>query len=81
MSDDPTDLVLEPLRAIRSDLSDVRETLREHGHRVNRIELGLAGLRRDQALDAEQSAHVEARLDRLGERIGRIEERLDLKDA
>jgi hypothetical protein len=38
-------LILEHLRAVRSDLGDMRETLREHGHRLTRIESSVAGLR------------------------------------
>jgi hypothetical protein len=52
MSDQPDNLVLEILRSIRADIYDIRETLREHGHRLNRIEIGVSSLRRDQGRDA-----------------------------
>lgn len=81
MADDPTNLVLEHLRAIRSDLAELREGQREHGHRLNRIEMMVAGLRREPAGDAETVAHLEARLDRLREDIDRIKRRLDITDA
>ncbi|MGQ0621511.1 MAG: hypothetical protein ACT4QA_16585 [Panacagrimonas sp.] len=71
-------LVLEHLRAIRSDLGAVRENQSDHGHRLTRIEASIAGVRREQALDAEAVAHVEARFDRMTDRIDRIERRLDL---
>jgi len=81
MADEPANLVLEFLRAIRGDIADLRGTLRDHGHRLNRIELGVAGLRRNQAQDAEHVAHVEVDLDGLRERVARIEARLDIQDA
>lgn len=81
MSDEPANLVLEFLRAMRGDISEIRNSLRDHGHRLNRIEIGIAGLRRDQAQDAEHVAHVEVDLDSLRERVARIEARLDIQDA
>jgi archaellum component FlaC len=71
-------LVLEILQAIRGDNGKVAERLDEHGHRLVRIELELAGLRRDQANDAEARAEQDARLDRLRERVERIEQRFEL---
>jgi hypothetical protein len=53
MADEPANLVLEFLRANRGDIADLRLTQLEHGHRFNRIELAVAGLRRDLAQDAE----------------------------
>lgn len=73
-------MVLEHLRAIRSDVADVKATQEEHGLRLTRIEQGLAGLRREQAYDAETAAHHSSRIDRLVQRIDRIEKRLELTD-
>lgn len=64
MAEDVNNLVLEHLRAIRSDLRDMRDTMAEQGQRLTRMEIGLAGLRRD----------------RLVEQVRRIEHRLDLAD-
>jgi hypothetical protein len=64
MAEDVNNLVLEHLRAIRSDLRDMRDTMAEHGQRLTRMEIGLAGLR----------------LDRLVEQVRRSEHRLDLAD-
>jgi chromosome segregation ATPase len=80
MSAEPLNLVLEHLRAMRADLSEIRDAQREHGHRLYRMETDLTGLRRDQANDAEGVAHVNARLDRLREDVDRIRRRLDLQD-
>jgi hypothetical protein len=63
MADDATNLVLKHLRAIRSDVHEQRE----HGHRLSRLEIGVAALRRDQASDAENT-------------IERIERRLEILD-
>ncbi len=80
MTDEPINLVLEHLRVIRSDLAVVRDDVREIKYRQNEMARQIVGLRRDQAGDAETVAHVEARLDRFGERIERIERRIGLLD-
>jgi septal ring factor EnvC (AmiA/AmiB activator) len=74
-------IVLEMLRAIRSDIGHIDGELKEHGRRLTRIELSLAAMRRDQANDAEARADMEARFDRLRERVDRIERRLDIAPA
>ena len=81
MSAEPLNLVLEHLRAMRGDLSEIRESQREHGHRLYRMETELAGLRRDQANDAEGAAHLNARLDRLRDDVDRIKRRLELQEG
>lgn len=81
MSDEPINLVLEHLKAIRADLAVQRDILSEHGERLNRIEVGVSRLRRDQAQDAETVAHMEVRLDRLRDDVERIKRRLDLREA
>ncbi|MCB8874214.1 hypothetical protein [Acidisoma silvae] len=81
MSDAPDNLVLELLRAIRAENARTNEILTEHGHRLARIEIGMAGLRRDQASDAEAVALMGLRFDRVDERLDRIERRLGLIEA
>lgn len=80
MAEDTNNLVLEHLRAVRADLRDMRDSLREQGSRLTRIELGLAGLRRDQGSDAGGVAEMGLRLDRLTDQIHRIERRLDISE-
>jgi septal ring factor EnvC (AmiA/AmiB activator) len=80
MVEDPANLVLEHLRAIRSDMHEMKDLQREQGHRLSRIELSVAGLRREQAGDAENVAHLEARFDQLREDIERIKKRLEIVD-
>ncbi|WP_377296483.1 hypothetical protein [Rhizobium sp. SGZ-381] len=80
MADDINNLVLEHLRAVRADMRDMRDILREQGSRLTRIERGLAGLRRNRAADAEGVAEMGLRLDRLAGTGQHIEYRLDLVD-
>lgn len=80
MADDVNNLVLEHLRAIRADLRDGRDTMLEQGNRLTRMEIGLAGLRRDQGTDAGGVAELGLRLDRMADTVRRIENRLDLVD-
>lgn len=80
MADDVNNLVLEHLRAICADLRDVRDTMLEQRNRLTRMEIGLAGLRRDQGTDAGGVAERGLRLDRMADTVRRIENRLDLVD-
>ncbi|MBU6166438.1 MAG: hypothetical protein KGQ52_09925 [Alphaproteobacteria bacterium] len=73
-------LVLEMLRTIRADLSSVRETLREHSLRFSELNSAVAGLRRDGAGDAEVTAHLNVRVDRLRDEVDRIKRRLEIVD-
>lgn len=77
---DTENLVLDMLRAMRSDMASIRETQREHGVRLAEIAGAVAGLRRDTAGDAEVSAHLAARVDRLRDEIDRIKRRLEIVD-
>lgn len=52
MAEDMNNLVLEHLRAIRADLRGMCDPMQEQGQRLTRMEIGLAGLRRDQGADA-----------------------------
>ncbi len=81
MSDQPTNLVLEYLRAMRGDLTTLREDVRELRIIQSEMARPLAALRRDQANDGEVSAHLQVRLDRLRDEMDRIKRRLDLSDA
>ena len=78
---EPDNLLLEHLCAIRADLASQREVLGEHGMRLTEIAAAVAGLRRDQALDAEAGAHLATRIDKLRADVDRIQRRLDLSDT
>jgi hypothetical protein len=71
-------LVLEPLRHIRGRVDAMHDQLRDLTLRVGAVEVAIAGLRRDDASIAEAVAHLGARVDRLSDRVERVERRLDL---
>ncbi|MCX7362805.1 MAG: hypothetical protein NTV97_13240 [Alphaproteobacteria bacterium] len=81
MVGEPFDLVLEHLRAIRSECSEIRQDLRDLKTRQNDTHMAVLALRRDQAQDAEIVAHQRVQMDRLREEIDRIKVRLDLRDG
>ena len=81
MVGEPDNLVLEHLRAIRGDLAGLRELLSEHSVRLTEIAGSVAGLRRDQALDAESAAHLAARIDRIRDEVERIKRRLEINEG
>lgn len=78
MSDNVENLMLEHLKAIRADISSIKADLKENTSRLGRVELAIAGLRRDMAHYDEGSAEQSLRMDRIVDRIERIEKRLDL---
>lgn len=49
MAEDPANLILEHRLAMRVDMHEMKDMLRENGHRLTRIETSLAGLRREQS--------------------------------
>ncbi|HEX3954651.1 MAG TPA: hypothetical protein VHW90_13820 [Stellaceae bacterium] len=67
MSDGRADLILEHLRAVRSDIADLKTSVIEVKERLGLIEA--------------QYASVSQRVDRIDGRLARIERRLDLVDA
>ncbi len=80
MSDEPGNLVLELLRAIRPDTTAMRHTQLDHGTRLARIEINIAMIRRDVGGDALHAAEERQRLDGLTARIETLERRLELHD-
>jgi archaellum component FlaC len=74
MVDDSNNLVLELLRAIRVDLGDVRDDVREVKGRMTSLEVSVANLHGD-------FAGQSSRIDRVENGLERIEQRLDLRDA
>jgi len=67
-------LILERLRAIRATAEKLKRDLGDVRHRVGSIERHLANLQSDMA-------HVRLRLDGQGDRLDRIERRLELVDS
>ena len=56
------------------------EKFKEVIGRLSQVELAVSALHRDSALQAENAAMLHARIDRLTDRIERVERRLDLTD-
>ena len=78
MADNMENLALEQLRAIRADITSVKEDTREIKSRLVIVESGIASLRRDGGDFAASIADQHLRYDRLNDRIDRIEKRLEL---
>lgn len=81
MVDPSYELMLEQLRQIRATQNLHSEKFEEVLHRLSSVEIGLAGLRRETAADAETVAHLQARVDRLQGQVDRINRRLDIADS
>ena len=71
MTDNIENLILEHLRAIRADIGDVKEDVREIKQQITSLETAVAGLRHDRHLYGDV-IDQQARYDRLAERVERI---------
>jgi phage shock protein A len=78
MSESPDNLVLEILRGMRASLSRVEEDVSELKHRMSTVEQQIAQMA---ATEMSHYAGVAGRLDRMSDRIDRIERRLDIVPA
>ncbi len=67
MTDNVENLVLEHLRAIRMDIARMEPKQHEIVTRLGRLELAVAGLRRDGAHTDEAAAEQNVRIDHLTE--------------
>ena len=75
MAEDPESLVLIILRRIDGKVDEIALDIRDLKHRVSTLEIGVANLA---ATEASHYANLALRVDRIDDRIGRIERRLDL---
>lgn len=78
MSDEPDNLSLERLRAIRGDRGEVREAVTDQGRRLTLLEIAVSNLA---ASEMGHDANVSLRADRIEMRLDRIEKRLGLIEA
>lgn len=78
MSDSPTNLVLEHLRHIRTRVDQIADDVVDVKHRLSSLESSMVLVRREVNVGDETDARQQLTLDRLAERIDRIERRLDL---
>jgi septal ring factor EnvC (AmiA/AmiB activator) len=81
MGDQPENLALIYLRRMDDKIDGLRDDMREVNTRLTSVDLGLAAVRREIAVLAEADAHLSARIDRLTDRIERVERRLDIAPA
>jgi hypothetical protein len=82
MSDEgPDNLVLRYLRNMDGKLDRIGEDVRELKLRMSAVEDGLVGMRRDVASLYESQVRAQHTLDRQGDRLGRIERRLEIQPA
>lgn len=81
MADNVENLVLEHLRALRAGQDRIENELRDIKGRLSAVESGLNGVRRDLVALAEADARLQVVIDRLGDRVDRIERRLELRES
>ncbi|GHT96299.1 hypothetical protein AGMMS49545_20910 [Betaproteobacteria bacterium] len=71
-------IIIEHLKALRAEVASIKDDLKENTLRLGRIELAVAGTHREIAYTEETTAEQSLRIDRLVNRIERIESRLEL---
>jgi septal ring factor EnvC (AmiA/AmiB activator) len=78
MPENIDNLILEHLRAMRSDITALRDDTREVKSRLTSLETAVSAMRREIADLYTDVVGQHSRYDRLLERIERIEKRLEL---
>lgn len=78
MTENIENLILEHLKALRAEVAAIKADTTELRTRIGQIEVAIAGLRRDFAHADENTAILSVRMDRLIERMERIEHRLEI---
>jgi len=73
------DCILEHLRGINAKVDRIADDVRDLKARVSAVESGLNAVRRDLVVLAEADARLQVSVDRRGERMDRIERRLELQ--
>lgn len=81
MSADRDDLMLKILQRLQSDAAEIRTRQDEMIGRLAGIEREIVSLKRDQVELLDRQLRVQAGLDRVDQRVERIERRLDLSEA
>lgn len=84
MTEEVENLILEQMRAFPNQIEGLRTEMRSEFQdvklRLNRMESTLIGIRRNEVDSAEDTARQQVNIDRLVERVQRIERRLDRQD-
>lgn len=85
MTSNVENLILEMLKAVRNELKDFRsrfeDEMREVKARLTSLESAVAAQRRDQLGAQEDMYRQQSVIDRLAERLDRVEKRLELTGA
>jgi hypothetical protein len=79
MADESEEITL--LRRNDAKIDRVADMMREASVRLGRVELGMVRLHQDMPRAAETRLDLQSQIDRLRERVDRINRRLDLTDA
>ena len=80
MSESSENLVLEHLRHIRGRVDLIADDMKEVKFRLSSLESSLSLVRREIIVGDETGARQQASIDRIMERLERIEHRLDLRN-
>lgn len=78
MVDNVENLVLEHLRHIRARVDQIADDITDIKHRMSSLESSMVSVKREVAHGDETDARQQVSLDKLVERIQRIENRLEL---
>lgn len=78
MTDGVENLIIEHLRHIRGRVDQIAEDMSEIKQRMTSVESAMALVRREVVAGEDTDARQQTALDRLVQRIERIEKRLDL---
>lgn len=80
MSGDIDNLVLEHLRHIRNRIDQVADDVTDLKHRMSSLESAMVSVKREVAHGDETDARQQVTLDKIIERLQRIERRLEFND-
>ncbi len=78
MSDNVENIVLEHLRHIRSRVDQISDDMSDLKHRMSSLELSTVSIKHEVAHSDETDARQQITLDKIIDRIQRIERRLEL---
>ena len=78
MGNDVENLILEHLKRFQASQDRIERNQAEHTTRLGRLEMMCAGLRKDFGHSEEHSAEQSVRMDRLSERLDRLERRFEI---
>lgn len=80
MSDNVENMVLEHLRHIRSRVDQIADDMSDLKHRMSSLESAMVSVKYEVAHGDETDARQQVTLDKIIDRIQRIERRLELND-